>query len=336
MAPKSPHSIKPAASATAEATRAVAPLRLGTRGSALALAQARWVAKALGGRTEVVVVKTSDDDVGDKARFVRGVEEALMAGEVDIAVHSAKDLPAEGPDGIEIAAVPKRAPVADACCGAASSLEELPQGARIGTASLRRRSQLLALRPDLQIVDLRGNVDTRLSKLSAGEADAIVLAVAGLKRLGRDREIAFKFIPEQMTAAPGQGALALEARIGDEGPADRLARISDPAAAVELAAERAAVAELGASCDTPVGINARKRGAELMLAGYAGLPDGSTWVRDAITRPAEDPVAAGRELAQRMGLAGATEILATLTRTSSGETATPGRERPGSRPGARG
>jgi hydroxymethylbilane synthase len=287
----------------------VAPLRLGTRGSALALAQAQWVAKTLGGSTEVVVVKTADDDVGDKARFVRGLEQALLAGEVDIAVHSAKDLPAEGPEGIEIVAVPKRAPVADACCGAAASLEELPEGARIGTASLRRRSQLLALRPDLQITDLRGNVDTRLRKLEEGEADAIVLAVAGLKRLGRDRDIAFKFTPEQMTPAPGQGALALEARIDDPLPARRLARISNPAAAVELAAERAAVAEMGASCDTPVGVSARKRGAELALAGYVGLPDGSTWVRDAITRPAEDPVAAGRELAQRMGLAGATDIL---------------------------
>jgi hydroxymethylbilane synthase len=294
----------------------VAPLRLGTRGSALALAQAQWVAKALGGSTEVVVVKTADDDVGDKARFVRGVEEALLAGEVDIAVHSAKDLPAEGPEGIEVVAVPKRAPVADACCGAAASLEELPQGARIGTASLRRRSQLLALRPDLLITDLRGNVDTRLRKLEEGEADAIVLAVAGLKRLGRDRDIAFKFTPEQMTPAPGQGALALEARIGDPLPVRRLARISNPAAAVELAAERAAVAEMGASCDTPVGVSARKRGEELMLAGYAGLPDGTTWVRDAITRPAEDPIAAGRELAQRMGLAGATEILAEAETTS--------------------
>lgn len=294
----------------------MAPLRLGTRGSALALAQAEWVAEALGGGTEVVVVKTDDDDVGDKARFVRGLEQALLAAEVDVAIHSAKDLPAEGPEGIEIVAVPKRAPVADACCGAAASLEELAEGARVGTASLRRRSQLLALRPDLQITELRGNVDTRLRKLAAGEPDAIVLAVAGLKRLGRDGEIGFKFTPEQMTPAPGQGALALQARSGDAGPAGRLARISDRAAAAELAAERAAVGELGASCDTPVGISARRRGAELTLAGYAGLPDGTSWVRDAITRPAEDPVAAGRELAQRMGLAGATEILAEAEKAS--------------------
>lgn len=297
---------------------ASAPLRLGTRGSALALVQAGWVSQALGAGTEIVVVKTTDDAVGDKARFVRGVQEALLAGEVDLAVHSAKDLPAEGPEGIEIVAVPKRAPIADACCGAAASLDELAQGARIGTASLRRRSQLLALRPDLQIAELRGNVDTRLRKLAAGEADAIVLAVAGLERLGRDREIAFEFTPEQMTPAPGQGALALEARSGDAATANRLARITDPAAAAELAAERAAVSEMGASCDTPVGVSARLRGGELTLAGYAGLPDGTSWVRDAITRPSGDPVTAGRELAERMGLAGATEILAEAQKIRQG------------------
>ncbi|MFN2612819.1 MAG: hydroxymethylbilane synthase [Solirubrobacterales bacterium] len=293
-----------------------APLRLGTRGSALALVQAQGVAEALGG-AEVVVVKTTDEAVGDKARFVRGLQRALLAGEVDVAVHSAKDLPAEGPDGLEIAAVPARAAIADACCGAADSLDELPRGARIGTASLRRRSQLLALRPDLEVSELRGNVDTRLRKLAAGEAEAIVLAVAGLQRLGREREIAFQLTPEQMTPAPGQGALALEVRSASAA-AERLAAISDPATALELAAERAAVAELGASCDTPVGVSARVQGTELALTGFAGLPDGTSWVRDAITRPADDPEAAGRELAERMGLAGATEILAAAEKIGLG------------------
>ena len=193
----------------------MATLRLGTRGSALALAQAGTISRALSG-AEIVPVKTADSDIGDKARFVRGVEDALLAGEVDVAVHSAKDLPGELPDGVELIAVPGREDPADAFVGSAGSLEEVPEGARIGTASLRRRSQLLALRPDLEIVELRGNVDTRLAKLAAGEADGIVLAVAGLRRLGRGDEISFAFTVEQMTPAPGQGCLALETRTGDE------------------------------------------------------------------------------------------------------------------------
>ncbi len=285
------------------------PLRLGTRGSALALAQAKWVAGALRGKTEVVVVKTEDDAVGDKARFVRAVEQALLDGEVDVAVHSAKDLPSEGPGGIEIAAVPKREAVADACCCTATSLEGLSSGATVGTASLRRRAQLLALRPDLEVVPLRGNVDTRLRKLLDGEAEAIVLAAAGLRRLGRKEAIAFTFTAEQMTPAPGQGALALEVRSDDEAAAEAVGRISDPSAAIELAAERAAVAELGADCDTPVGISARHQRGRLQIDGFAGLPDGSVWVRDSISRSAESPQEAGRELAQRMLSAGAGELL---------------------------
>ena len=169
-----------------------AGLRLGTRGSALALAQAGTVSRALSG-AEIVTIKTADGDVGDKARFVRGVEEALLAGEVDVAVHSAKDVPGELPDGVELIAVPGREDPADAYVGPAASIDEVPEGARIGTSSLRRRSQLLALRPDLEIVELRGNVDTRLAKLAAGECDGMVLAVAGLRRLGRGDEIAFAF-----------------------------------------------------------------------------------------------------------------------------------------------
>jgi hydroxymethylbilane synthase len=290
------------------------PLRLGTRGSALALAQAEWVARALAGEdrtgveTEVVVIKTEDDAVGDKARFVRGIERALLDGEVDVAVHSAKDLPAERPEGVEIGAVPAREAVADACCGGGPSLERLPHGARIGTSSLRRRAQLLALRPDFEIAGMRGNVDTRLAKLAGEELDAIVLAEAGLRRLGREREISFRFDHHEMTPAAGQGALALEVRSGDPAAA-AVAAIDDHAAAAELAAERAAVAALEASCDTPVGVSARLDGEQLALSGFAGMPDGSAWVRDEISRPAAEPEAAGRELAERMALAGATEIL---------------------------
>lgn len=282
--------------------------RVGSRGSALALTQAKSVATALGGG-EVVAVRTADGEVGDKARFVRGVEEALLAGDVDLAVHSAKDLPGERPEGVALVGVPGREDPVDAYIGAAGSLEELPEGARIGTASLRRRSQLLAARPDLAIEELRGNVDTRLRRLREGPFDGIVLAAAGLARLGRAEEIAFRFDPVEMTPAPGQGSLVIEARAGDAEPAAAAARISDRSALLELTAERAAVAVLGASCETPVGVLARFDGEELELIGYAGLPDGSEWVRDRVRGDAEQPAALGESLARRMLAAGAAQIL---------------------------
>jgi hydroxymethylbilane synthase len=282
--------------------------RLGTRASALALAQAGTVSRALSG-AEIVPVKTADSEVGDKARFVRGVEEALLAGDVDIGVHSAKDLPGERPDGLEIVAIPGREDPADAFVGPAASLGEIGQGARIGTASLRRRSQLLALRPDLEVVELRGNVDTRLGKLAAGECDGIVLAVAGLRRLGRGEEIAFAFTPDEMTPAPGQGSLALEVREGDEATRYAASQLGDRAAIVEFTAERAATVALGATCDTPVGVLARAEGDDVTIDGYAGAPDGGDSVRDRVEGSARDAAALGRELAERMLRAGAAEIL---------------------------
>lgn len=284
------------------------PPRIGSRGSVLALTQAESVAAALGG-AEVVAVKTADGAVGDKARFVRGVEEALLAGEVDLAVHSAKDLPGERPDGVALVGVPGREDPSDAYIGAAASLEEVPRGARVGTASLRRRSQLLAARPDLEIVELRGNVDTRLRRLEEGGLDGIVLATAGLARLGRAEEIAFRFDPQQMTPAPGQGALAVEARVAEPDPAAAAARISDRSALLELTAERAAVAVLGASCETPVGVLASFDGEQLVMLGYAGLPDGSEWVRDRLSGDPQQPGALGEALAERMLAAGAEGIL---------------------------
>lgn len=283
-------------------------LRLGTRRSALALAQAEAVARALGG-AEVVPIHTADGEVGDKTRFVRRIEQALLEGEVDIAVHSAKDLPGELPEGLRIAGVPGREDPADAYVGAARALEEVPAGTRIGTASLRRRAQLLALRPDLELVDLRGNVDTRLGKLAAGKCDGIVLAVAGLRRLGREDEVSFAFAPSQMTPAPGQGALALEARSDDERSVTAAGHLLDRAALAELTAERVATVALGATCDTPVGILARADGEALRAEGFAGLPDGAEWVRDAVLGELADPSAAGRELAERMLAAGAGDIL---------------------------
>jgi len=292
------------------------PLKLGTRGSRLALAQTQSVADALG-EAEVVAVRSTDSEPGDKERFVRGVEQAVIAGEVDLGVHSAKDLPGQRPDELRLAGVAAREDPLDAYVGRASSLEDLAPGARIGTSSLRRRSQLLALRDDLDVVDLRGNVDTRLGKLAEGEYDGIVLAAAGLRRLGREGEIAFEFELDRMTPAPGQGSLAIEARRDDADAAGEAARISDHDTLVEFTAERAAVVALDASCQTPVGICARLEGGELTVHGFAGLPDGSEWVRDRVAGDGEQPVALGQALAERMVAAGAREILQRAEETAS-------------------
>jgi len=292
-------------------------VRLGTRGSALALAQAETVAKALGG-AELVPMKTSGDSPSpaagpdDKSRFVREIERALLDGEVDLAVHSAKDLPSELPEGLEIAGVPEREDPRDAFVGAASSLEELPEGARVGTSSLRRRSLLLSLRPDLAVEELRGNVDTRLGRIESGDFDGIVLAAAGLIRLGRADAISFAFDPGEMTPAPGQGALAIEARHDGNDEAVTLAQtITDRGALAALSCERAAVASLEASCNTPVGVHAELTdGGRMRVRGFCGLPDGSEWIRDEAVADASGPQALGEELAERMRGAGASELLA--------------------------
>ena len=282
-------------------------MRLGTRGSALALAQARLVADLLGD-AEIVPVETSGDRgaVGDKARFVKELEEALLAGEVDLAVHSAKDVPAVLPDGLVLVGVPDRADARDALCGVAA-LSELADGATVGTASVRRRSQLLASRPDLVVSELRGNVDTRLGRLAGDEFAAIVLACAGLARLGR-----FEGSPiavGEMTPAAGQGCIALEARSDDAVAAEAGAAVTDPEALVRLTAERALVTALDATCDTPMGALASLEGQTLSLSAYAGLPDGSRWVRDRFEGPASEPAALGASVGERLVAAGAGEIL---------------------------
>jgi hydroxymethylbilane synthase len=282
-------------------------IRIATRGSKLALAQAGQVADQLGG-AELVEV-SSDGEPGDKARFVRGIERALLDGEAEIGVHSAKDLPSEIPDGLAIAAVPAREDPADVWIGTGASLGDVPGGARVGTASLRRRAQLLAARPDLQVEELHGNVDTRLRKLAAGELDAIVLAAAGLRRLGREAEASFALPAEAMTPAAGQGALILQARSDDADAADAAAAIGDPAALRELTAERAAVALLEATCATPIGVHARVEDGRLAAEAFVGLPDGSEWIRDRVEGEADDPAFAGALLAERLLGAGAREIL---------------------------
>jgi hydroxymethylbilane synthase len=237
------------------------------------------------------------------------VERALLDGEAEIGVHSAKDLPGEMPEGLEIAGVPAREDPADAWIGVGESLDEVPEGARVGTASLRRRAQLLAARPDLRVEELHGNVDTRLRKLAEGELDAIVLAAAGLRRLGREGEIGFRLPPERICPAAGQGALALQVRSDDSASGDAAAAINDLRAMRELTAERTVVALLQATCNTPLGVHAETAGERLAIDAFVGLPDGSEWLRDRLEASAEEPSLAGAELAQRLLGAGARDLL---------------------------
>lgn len=282
-------------------------MRIATRGSALALTQARWVADRLGDAE--LVKASSDGEPGDKSRFVRGVERALLAEEAEIGVHSAKDLPSEMPEGLEIAGVPVREDPADVWIGVGTSLDEVPEGARVGTASLRRRAQLLASRPDLRVEELHGNVDTRLRKLAEGQLDAIVLAAAGLRRLGREDEIGFALPVEQMCPAAGQGALALQVRADNSDAGDVAASVNELKAMRELTAERTVVALLQATCNTPLGVHAQVDGEGLAIDAFVGLPDGSEWIRDRLEGSAEEPALAGAELTQRLLGAGAREIL---------------------------
>jgi hydroxymethylbilane synthase len=260
-------------------------LRLGTRGSALALAQARSVAALLDEPCELVAITTAGDvdrARGAKSRWVGALEAALLAGEIDLAVHSAKDVPGELAAGTVIAATPSRANPWDVIVGS---------GRRIGTSALRRRAQLLAAWPDIEVVELRGNVDTRLAKREAGEVDALVLAAAGLERLGRSVGTQLDFIP-----APGQGVIAIQAR---EGSAAAAAAMTADHARTHacLDEERAAVRILGATCNTPVGVLA----LDGRVRGFAGLPDGSAWLAD--------EASSGEELARRMLAAGAADLL---------------------------
>lgn len=298
-------------------------MRVGTRASALALTQAEHVAGLLGGAAagvEVVPITTSGDRgalLGDKSRWVKELEAALLANEIDVAVHSAKDLPAELPDGLVLAGVPARADARDALCGAAS-LDALAQGATVGTSSLRRAAGLRATRPDLDVVALRGNVDTRLRKLADGQAAAIVLAVAGLERLGRADAI--DGVLEELVPAPGQGALALETRADDTRAHNAVATITDADAAARLAAERALVRTLGATCHTPLGAHAtRTADGGLRMRCFVGLPDGSAWLRDELTVAAGiDPETFGVATATRLIAAGARELLAAAEAAGAG------------------
>ncbi len=257
---------------------------------------------------ELVTITTSGDRDrarGDKERWVREIDAALLRGDVDLAVHSAKDVPARLAEGIAIVAVPSRADPRDALCGA-GGLSALAERARVGTSSVRRAAQLRALRADLEVVELRGNVDTRLRRLADGAYDAIVLARAGLERLGRAEEATATL--DEMVPAAGQGALAVTARAGDERAAEAAARIADADALACLTAERALVRALGADCHTPMGAHAtRAPGGGLQLRAFAGRPDGSMWLSDELR--GDDPETLGDDMAQRLRAAGADEVL---------------------------
>jgi hydroxymethylbilane synthase len=275
-------------------------VRIGARGSKLSLAQAgmmqRRIAEALGADpadaervAPLVIITTTGDrvqdrrllEIGGKGMFTKEIEEALLDGRIDCAIHSLKDMPAALPDGLCIAAIPEREDPRDAFLShIAESLEELPRGARLGTASLRRQAQSLHRRPDLQVNMLRGNVDTRLAKLAAGEADAILLAYAGLKRLGLADRARSLIDPAECPPAPGQGALAVETRVGDcETP--WVVALRDHPTTVAVAAERGALTALEGSCKTAIGAHAWFEGARLRLIVEALSPDGTLRFRHA-------------------------------------------------------
>ncbi len=274
-------------------------VRIGARGSLLSRTQSAWVqariATALGAPdapetvAPLVLITTTGDriqdrrllEVGGKALFTKEIEEALLDGRVDCAVHSGKDVPADMPQGLALAAFPEREDPRDALVTrAGADLDALPRGARVGTASLRRQAQLLAHRPDLEIVMLRGNVDTRLARLEAGEMDAIVLALAGLKRLGLADRPLHALDPERAPPAPSQGALAVQTRMADVGASYALALDHAPTR-LAVAAERGAMEALEGSCRTAVGAWARLEGGRLRLSVEALTPDGAArWRRD--------------------------------------------------------
>ncbi len=296
-------------------------LRLGTRASPLARVQAEGVRAALAARhpgltVELVFVRTTGDRVtgplaaaGGKGLFVKEIEEALLDGRIDAGVHSMKDVPARLAAGLVIGAVPERADARDVLIGGDGGLAGLPAGARIGTASPRRRAQLLAHRPDLVVVLLRGNVDTRLRKWRAGEVDALLLAAAGLARLGISEPAAQPLPVDEFLPAVGQGALALECRADDGATRALLAAVDQPAAASAVAAERAFLAAVGGDCNSAIAAHATLAGGRLTLRALVTDPDGRRRLEERDTAPAADAEALGRTVATRLLAAGAAALM---------------------------
>ncbi len=248
--------------------------------------------------------------IGDRGLFVKEIEEALLERRIHLAVHSAKDVPTALPEGLGLLAFTEREDPSDAFVGRLGGIQELAGARRIGTSSLRRRSQLLARYPHLEVVDIRGNVETRIRKIAELDLDGTILAVAGLTRLGRLDEAAFVFPPEVMISAVGQGALAIEARVDDESTASLLARLDDAPTRAAVLAERALMQTLEGGCQVPIGARAVVEEGRIRLVAYVGSVDGSKNLTREHEGPAGDPEAVGRELAREMLAAGAYEILA--------------------------
>ena len=299
-------------------------LRIGTRGSLLAKWQAESIRKRLfaatGVEAEIVVIKTAGDkmqqvpltQIGGKGIFIKELEEALLDETIDLAVHSVKDVPTDTPSRLMFPAVCRRDDVRDCLVG--STLANLRKGARVGTGSLRRRAQLLHIRPDLDIRDLRGNVDTRLRKVESGEYEAILLAKAGLDRLGVSQRIAEILSPEVCMPAVGQGAIAVECRLKDAETADILAPLDDAETRTAIIAERALLAALQGGCQLPLGAWARIERGELVLEACVCSVDGVQYVKQRATAPPEQAAALGEHMARLLIEAGAQSILQEVSR----------------------
>ena len=297
----------------------MARLRVGSRGSQLALWQAHHMSALLrerGHEVELEIIKTTGDKitdvalakVGTKGMFTKEIEEALAEGRIDLAVHSLKDLPTELSRGFEIAAVTTRENPRDVFCSHKyESIEDLPRAARVGTSSLRRQAQLKAVRPDLDIHPLRGNVDTRLRKLEGGEYDAIILAAAGLNRLGKTQLVKQVIPAEVMCPAAGQGALGIEIRAGDSITRQHLAFLDDSAARATTTCERALLNKLGGGCQVPIGAFAQVRHGRLHLEAIVADPDGSKILRE--SRDGSDPVQLGESVGEILLQRGGDAIL---------------------------
>lgn len=289
-------------------------MKIGTRGSALALTQADWVAARLRQRypdvkIATVVIKTRGDimqdvslvKIGGKGVFVKEIEDALLRGEIDIAVHSMKDVPSELPDGLHIATIPEREDPRDVLIAKDNrKIESLPRGARIGTGSLRRGMQMRNLLPDVQIVPLRGNLDTRIKKIEAEGLDGVIVAAAGIRRMGWIHRVS-QFIPaEVMLPAVGQGALGIELRADDSSLADMLAFLNHPATSMEVGAERSFLQRLGGGCQLPIAAYAQIRGKELTVRGLVGSLNGRTMITDEVRGNQSDYRMLGTLLAERI------------------------------------
>lgn len=290
-------------------------LVIGTRASRLALIQTQWVADALRRQNPAVEVEIKTittkgdriqdlplDQIGGQGIFTRAIVAALHSGEIDLAVHSLKDMPSAMEEGLDLACVPAREDPRDALVTrpGIASLEELPMGAKIGCGSKRRICQLLALRPDLEIRPIRGNVDTRLDRIERDGLDGTILAVSGLKRLGWEGRICHPFSPDEMIPACGQGALGLQIRADDRAVKAALAPLEDPLATRQVAAERAFLAAAGGSCHLPVGAYCRVEEGRSTLLGMLGTEDGPLWVEGWESAPAGEEAALGRRLGEQL------------------------------------